>query len=479
MPPRGPEPSPPSRRLLAAGLGLLCVVACAEAALRLGGAASAWLQQRRHVQAARARGVYRILCLGECTTWQQYPRLLAASLNDAVAGWSFAVTDAGMAGANSSDVLDRARTELERDPPDMVVAMMGVNDLGADRYDEDIPEAGRFSLQNLRIFRLARSRWLRPANEPSDWRVPPRIVHPSPGRPRPQDARPPEPTDLFALPPGPDSDRIYQAREAVLRQDYARAEKLLKEVVASDPSNDVALNELGLIYEGRRQLPQAVQAFARSARLAGRHLSGSGDAALGLGRAYIQEGRLKDAEAAFRKALQLMPRDTKARFALADFYRGLGRFPEAQKYYQEALELDPGNDWACAALALLYAKLGDPAQARLHERKTAELRSRAKPMTARNYRRLQSLLDAKGVRLVCAQYPMMSVEPLRRIFSDSADPPLFVDNEAVFREAVQRKSYAAYFRDLFGGDFGRCTPQGNQLLADSIAQAILRRYFPR
>ncbi|MDD5630180.1 MAG: tetratricopeptide repeat protein, partial [Elusimicrobia bacterium] len=453
----------------------------AEVALRLGGAASAWLQQRRDFQAAQGRGVYRILCLGESTTWRQYPMQLEASLNKDGAGRSFAVTDAGMAGANSSDVLDRARTELARTPPDMVVAMMGINDFGTVRYYEDIPEAGGFWFRHLRSYRLARLLWMQAADKLAGRKVAPQ----GPAEPgiffrfkdRPlQDARP---IGLLTLPPGPDSDRIQRAREAVAMHDYARAESLLKEVIASDPSNDVALNELGVLYRRQHKLPQAIQAFARSVRLAGKHIAGSGDAASGLGRVYVQEGRLQDAETAFRKALQIKPRDDKARFELAEFYRGQGRLAEAQRYYKEALELDPGNDWACAALALLYAKLGDPAQARRYERKTAELRSRANPMTARNYRRLKELLDTKGVRLVCVQYPMMSVEPLRRIFGDSAEPPLLVDNEAVFREAVRRESYAAYFRDLFGGDFGHCTPKGNQLLADNIAQAILRSYFRR
>ena len=50
---------------------------------------------------------------------------------------------------------------------------------------------------------------------------------------------------------------------------------------------------------------------------------------------------------------------------------------------------------------------------------------------------------------------------------------IFVDNEEVFRKAVERTSYEEYFRDNFAGDFGHCTEKGNKLLAQNIAQVII------
>jgi hypothetical protein len=40
--------------------------------------------------------------------------------------------------------------------------------------------------------------------------------------------------------------------------------------------------------------------------------------------------------------------------------------------------------------------------------------------------------------------------------------------------AALEESYQGYFRDMFGGDFGHCTPKGNRLLAKNIAQEILK-----
>jgi hypothetical protein len=71
---------------------------------------------------------------------------------------------------------------------------------------------------------------------------------------------------------------------------------------------------------------------------------------------------------------------------------------------------------------------------------------------------------------------MRNVEPLKRIFEKDKGV-IFVDNEQVFKEAVRESGYKEYFTDMFGGDFGHCTQKGNELLAQNIADVILREVF--
>jgi len=54
---------------------------------------------------------------------------------------------------------------------------------------------------------------------------------------------------------------------------------------------------------------------------------------------------------------------------------------------------------------------------------------------------------------------------------------IFVDNEKVFKEALKQGNYNDYFTDDFGGDFGHATPKGNRILAQNIANVILRECF--
>ena len=99
-------------------------------------------------------------------------------------------------------------------------------------------------------------------------------------------------------------------------------------------------------------------------------------------------------------------------------------------------------------------------------------------ITVNNYRKLKNILDRKGIKLVCVQYPVRDVEPLKRIFGKN-EGVIFVDNEQVFKKAVRKGSNKEYFRDMFAGDFGHCTQKGNELLAQNIADVILREVFNR
>ena len=71
---------------------------------------------------------------------------------------------------------------------------------------------------------------------------------------------------------------------------------------------------------------------------------------------------------------------------------------------------------------------------------------------------------------------MRSIEPLKKIFAQD-EGIIFVDNESIFREALKKASHKEYFEDMFGGDFGHCTEKGNKLLAENIANVILKEVF--
>jgi hypothetical protein len=137
------------------------------------------------------------------------------------------------------------------------------------------------------------------------------------------------------------------------------------------------------------------------------------------------------------------------------------------------------NDYcAYGTISLLYEEMGKPELARAYAEKADRLRSeKLNPITVQNYRRLKSILDKKGIRLVCVQYPMRPVELLKKIFQDEEEKVIFVDNEKIFRDVVKKDDYSAYFIDASIGDFGHCTEKGNRLLAENIANTILKEVF--
>ena len=115
--------------------------------------------------------------------------------------------------------------------------------------------------------------------------------------------------------------------------------------------------------------------------------------------------------------------------------------------------------------------------ARESYKKADDLRSSYyNPATARNYQHLRRIISGRNIQLVCVQYPMRSLDNLKRIFPDN-DDIVFVDNEKIFKKAVRIDGYNKYFEDVFAGDFGHCTRRGNRLLAENIADIILSEVF--
>ncbi len=230
------------------------------------------------------------------------------------------------------------------------------------------------------------------------------------------------------------------------------------------------------------------------------------------GRRYLGEDDLAASEEAFRKAVAESPRDIGARLQLALVcqirrenlearavlmsafridpknslvYSEFGRLYLAEKKisrakhaFRQAIALDPGNLMACRSLSTLYLEEGKAGLAHVYAQRARSMRRQSYiPLTVDNFHRMKSMLDQRGIRLVCVQYPMRDIEPLKEIFKYQDGGIVFVDNEKVFRDAVSRDGYKEYFWDMFGGDFGHCTKKGNRLLARNIAGAILDTLF--
>ena len=88
------KPSLRQKALLIA-LGVLFAAGVLEIALRLTGVATVKRQQLGNAPALARKDSYRIMCVGESTTQNQYPRQLEEILNQNGGGLKFSVTDAG------------------------------------------------------------------------------------------------------------------------------------------------------------------------------------------------------------------------------------------------------------------------------------------------------------------------------------------------------------------------------------------------
>lgn len=425
--------------------GLLLGLLILESTLRLCGFIILASAGQRNLQALRRKDTCRILCIGESTTYRQYPPFLEELLNQRSPDRKFSVIDRGVAGTNSSSIMSRLEAELDKYHPDIVVAMMGIND---PPYRSSLPS---FFFGSLRTYKLL--------------------------------------------------TMLASSLEARIASFRLRGKAALPVPPEGRAAREYA--EFGRLCYEKRDFPGAESALLNAIRLNPEYY----DAYIWLGGLYQDCGREKEAESAYKIAASLRPGNAEPRVRLSQIYRSQRReflirknFMEAimadpggarsylelglsywctdpdftRRLFEDALVHNPGNDRLYAALGLLYESVGKTDLSRECFLKAEGLRRvHFNRETAANYRRLKNILDRRGIRLVCVQYPMRSIEPLKRMLSYCSRGVIFVDNQDLFRDAVRRDGYLAYFKDIFGGDFGHCTEKGNRMLADSIARAIL------
>ena len=96
------------------------------------------------------------------------------------------------------------------------------------------------------------------------------------------------------------------------------------------------------------------------------------------------------------------------------------------------------------------------------------------PVTQANYHRIVEIIQQQGIKFIGVQYPVRIIDSLKKMLNPFKDI-IFVDNERIFKDAVKQDGYEDYFSDSFGGNFGHCTPKGNRLLAENVANAILNQ----
>src|SRR3989338_631778 len=439
------------QKILLVIFGLFLCGVLLEIGLRVGGFVFLARQQYSNRLSLEQKRDYRILCLGESTTAfggeDSYPRQLEKILNQRSKGVKFSVINRGLPGATTTDILESLEDNLEKYNPDIVIAMLGINDEG-DNDTYVTANKGAYYiksfLNNLKTFKLVnllRDRFVNKIKdsesifvvEGKDTILPKTydLAHRTKFDKREREL-------LKKIEREPKSSEAY----IILGEHYfehgegGKAEKILKEAIAVNPGNSQAYSMLGFFY-------------------------------------YHSTAGFAKAEKMFKMAEALGQKDDELLFEMADYYFQTEQFIKAEEVLTKATEAGSKDITLQRMLAVLYKLQGKNALAEEYFSNLSNLqRDYYTHETRYNYLRLKDVLAKEGITLVCMQYPMRSIEPLKKLFKNS-EGILFVDNEKVFTEALARSSYNQYFTDMFGGDFGHCTPEGNRLIAENLTNVLL------
>ncbi|MBN1621054.1 MAG: tetratricopeptide repeat protein [Endomicrobiales bacterium] len=424
---------------------------------------------------------YRILCLGESTTQgfrgSSYPSLLQEILNNKSKLYNFKVINEGEIACNSTMILNGLDEKLLKFKPHMVVSMMGIND----RYMNEIfISKSRFDksnfMDNIKIIKFIKWSKLFAKTKLSNIKVDPTANKGT------------KENDNII-------DNVIYLRETGR---YDEAIMQLKEEITENQNHHQLLEELWVCYLDQRKFDEAETYFNNYIE----KYSLSIEVQEILGDLYIQQGRYKEAIEIYNDLLNLNSHnsmyycylgicynDTREYekekeiyiralenecysedifCKLANYYLINKNYNKVKEVYLKSIDIYPKNKKLLNALMAYYIDIGDykKAESIIQEEGVNEI-------TEYNYLKLYKILKKNKIKYVCMQYPLCSINELKELFKDKKDV-IFVENKDNFIESLKTLDFVDLFYDNFAGCFGHCKYKGDYLIAENLANTILK-----
>lgn len=103
----------------------------------------------------------------------------------------------------------------------------------------------------------------------------------------------------------------------------------------------------------------------------------------------------------------------------------------------------------------------------------AQTKNAAEHMTAQSYLQLLELAESHNFILVVMQYPLENIENLKSYFTAEQTPKItFVSNFENFNERLKTQKFEELFLDHFAKNFGHPSEAGHKLITEKLSEAI-------
>ncbi len=512
---------------------LVLTIGLLEIGLRCGGWLFLAVQERANRQNVSQGKEYRILCVGESTTAlggdNAYPRQLERILNSRQKRINFKVINKGVPATTTDQILARVENYFSEYHPQMVVAMMGINDPqnprswtwrdkfsrhskvfklldmiirhwqaknqkgGQDYLDKQIAKIESQAAKHLASrseFELVKANLYRGANRPQQEKA--AITKALSLDNQNSDAwfllgiyyeRQAESRQAltafqkaYTYSPGLQKVQILErmAQCYILLNEYESAAKIYREILDEFPAHPDANGALGGIFVEQKNYSEAVKYFVRQLAINPQSADIYGQLAF----CYRRLGQPQMVEKIFNQGLKARAVDEKVFYEWGALLLEEKKYFQAQKAFEESLRRNP--DDFHGANVKIYEQLLQCYEAQQNADQVAKIRkiiqkkiNQYNSQTQENYRKLIQIAGKHRVPILAVQYPHRPVDPLREMLA-SQSGVVFVDNQKVFTDALAVYPYDEIFSDRFAGDFGHCTSHGNALLAGNVADHILK-----
>lgn len=504
-----------------------------EGGLRLGGWVFISLQERSNRQSVADGEEYRILCLGESTTAlggeQAYPQQLERILNSRQNGIKFKVINKGVPATTTDQIVVKVESYLDEYHPQLVVAMMGINDpqnlidrnwrekvsryskafklfdmiaahLAAKKKEAapDFVEQQIAKLENqavansaLRLaVEIAKANLYRSANRPQQekdaifkalsideesaqaWQLLGIYYVRHAEYEKALEALQKAYDFGSAVIKISSLERIAQAYK--LLNDSEKAEKIYRDILTHWPQHSQAKGALGDIFLEQGKYEEAVKLYLQQVAIDPRQVAVYGK----LSHCYRRLDQTQKIDQIFSSGVEVNADDPEIFYEWGYSLLEDKKYAQAEKVFGMALRLNKDDQRGVNEMILERLRECYLAQNKIDQFEQLDNVFRPKteqynPGTQKNYLQLSKILARRRIPLMAVQYPKRSLAPLAAMLS-SVPGVILVDNQQVFEEALKEYSYDDLFSDRFAGDFGHCTPKGNSVLAGHVAEKILR-----
>jgi Tfp pilus assembly protein PilF len=169
----------------------------------------------------------------------------------------------------------------------------------------------------------------------------------------------------------------YLGRAYYTKFRLPEARKAFLNLLALDPRNVKAENNLGLIFETEGQTAAAIDAYRRAIAWQADNLRPSEQPYVNLGNLLMEQGPIEEALDPLKKAVEVAPGNAYCRLKLGMYYRKTGQLENAQLELEKATHFDPNNAADHYQLGRVYKELHFLDRAKVEFDRAAELQTKA------------------------------------------------------------------------------------------------------
>ncbi|MDD5021550.1 MAG: hypothetical protein PHR82_05350 [Endomicrobiaceae bacterium] len=390
-----------------------------------------------------------IICIGESTTFEQYPRQLQEFLDKKYPN-KFSVVDCGVPGISLEMISQNIDKNIDKYNPDIAICMMGINETFIQKYAESNDINKRSFLDNFKIYKfykILNTSFDNKSNFHDTRQLLKNINR--------LDSLLKEGIVLF-----------YSTQQ----NDNNKGKDIFQFILAKNPKDEIAFYFMNEIMQ-RTDFKIAVEMSKKAVDANFKFMRFS--YYMKIIQYYIQENNMPMIKHFIEKAYA-----DEIPSINMDLYGMIENLisPEQKKQilkmifknYQTddvfygfmAIDCLGKNDYKNAGKYFAMAE-----KSRLQN---------ANPKVKELYCNIVKKLVSKNIKILSMQYPVRSVESLKNILKDEKyyDTITFVSNETFFKQALKEKKYKDIFTDQFGGDFGHCTYLGNTFIAKQLVEIL-------